>query len=68
MVRVRSAVQAAGLDYESADVSFVPEFTQPVDADVADKVFRLIDALEDSDDVQNVYANIDAPEDALVDA
>ena len=67
-VRVRSAVQTAGLDYDSAEVSFVPEFTQPIDAPTAEKVFRLIDALEDSDDVQNVYANFEAPEDALVDA
>ncbi|MCW2803144.1 MAG: YebC/PmpR family DNA-binding transcriptional regulator [Propionibacteriaceae bacterium] len=68
LVAVRSAIQEAGLDYDSAEVSFVPSVTVEVDADTAGKVFRLIEALEDSDDVQNVYANFDAPEDALQDA
>ncbi len=65
-VKVRSAVQQAGLDYDSADVSFVPEFTQEIDEPTFEKVMKIIDALEDSDDVQNVYANFDAPADALV--
>ena len=56
---VRSALQEAGIDYESADVEFVPNLKVEVDADTARKVFRLIDALEDSDDVQNVYSNFD---------
>ena len=47
------------IDYESADVEFVPNLKVEVDADTARKVFRLIDALEDSDDVQNVYSNFD---------
>jgi YebC/PmpR family DNA-binding regulatory protein len=64
-VPVRTAVQAAGLDYESAEVSFVPEYTQEVDAPTAEKVMKIIDALEDSDDVQNVYANFEASEEAL---
>jgi len=59
LVAVRAAIQAAGLDYESADVEFVPSLKVDVDADTARKVFRLIDALEDSDDVQNVYSNFD---------
>ncbi|MGI8458246.1 MAG: YebC/PmpR family DNA-binding transcriptional regulator [Propionibacteriaceae bacterium] len=62
-VRVRSAVQQAGLDYDSADVSFVPEFTQEIDEPTFEKVMKIIDALEDSDDVQTVYANFDAPAD-----
>ena len=57
--RVRTALQAAGIDYESADVEFVPSLKVEVDADTARKVFRLIDALEDSDDVQNVWSNFD---------
>ena len=61
IVPVRTAVQAAGLDYDSAEVSFVPEYTQEVDAPTAEKLMRIIEALEDSDDVQNVYANFDAP-------
>jgi YebC/PmpR family DNA-binding regulatory protein len=64
-VAVRKAVEAAGLDYDSAEVSFVPEFTQDVDAPTAEKLFKIIDALEDSDDVQNVYANFDATDDVL---
>jgi YebC/PmpR family DNA-binding regulatory protein len=56
-VAVRTAVQQAGLDYESAEVSFVPDYTQEVDAPTAEKLFKIIEALEDSDDVQNVYAN-----------
>jgi YebC/PmpR family DNA-binding regulatory protein len=59
MVVVRAALQQAGLDYESADVEFVPSLKVEVDADTARKVFRIIDALEDSDDVQNVYSNVD---------
>jgi len=61
-VEVRKAVQAAGLDYESAEVSFVPDFSQAVEAEVAEKLERIIDALEDSDDVQNVFTNADLPE------
>ncbi len=64
-VAVRKAVEAAGLDYDSAEVSFVPDYTQDVDAPTAEKLFKIIDALEDSDDVQNVYANFDASEDVL---
>ena len=64
-VPVRQAVQEAGLDYDSAEISFVPEFTQEVDAPTAEKLFKIIEALEDSDDVQNVYANFDASDEVL---
>ena len=59
MVAVRSALQSAGLDYESADVEFVSSMPIQVDVDTARKVIDLIDALEDLDDVQNVYSNFD---------
>ncbi|MFC1407744.1 YebC/PmpR family DNA-binding transcriptional regulator [Streptacidiphilus sp. N1-12] len=59
MVAVRTALQDAGIDYDSADASFVPSVQVELDADGARKIFRLIDALEDSDDVQNVFANFD---------
>lgn len=59
LVAVRSALQAAGIDYESADAAFVPSLKVEVDAETARKVFKLIDALEDSDDVQNIYTNLD---------
>ncbi len=68
LVQVRTAVQEAGLDYDSAEVSFVPSFTQEIDVPTAEKLFKIIEALEDSDDVQNVYSNFDAPDEALVDA
>jgi YebC/PmpR family DNA-binding regulatory protein len=65
-VAVRTAIQHAGLDYESAEVSFVPDYTQQVDAPTAEKLFKIIEALEDSDDVQNVFSNADVPDEALV--
>ena len=59
-VEVRKAIEAAGLDYDSSEVQFVPSFDQEVDSlDVAQKVFRIMDALDDSDDVQNVFTNLD---------
>jgi YebC/PmpR family DNA-binding regulatory protein len=65
LVPVRSALQQAGIDYESADVSFLPSVQVPLDEDGARKVLRLIDALEDLDDVQNVYANFDISDEIL---
>ena len=63
-VEVRKAVQAAGLDYDSAEVQFVASFNQDVDSvEVAQKLFRIIDALEDSDDVQNVFSNVNLTDD-----
>jgi len=59
MVAVRSALQAADIDYESADVEFISSMPVQVDVDTARKVIALIDALEDSDEVQNVYSNFD---------
>lgn len=70
LVTVRTALQSAGIDYDSAEAQFVPSTQIPLDEDAARKIFRLIDALEDSDDVQNVYANFDVSDDvmALIDA
>jgi YebC/PmpR family DNA-binding regulatory protein len=65
LVKVREALQAAGIDYDSADAEFVPNLEVEVDADTARKVFKLIDALEDSDDVQNVFSNFDLSESVL---
>jgi YebC/PmpR family DNA-binding regulatory protein len=59
VVAVRTALQSAGLDYESAEATFLPSVTVELDEEGARKVFKLIDVLEDSDDVQNVYANSD---------
>jgi YebC/PmpR family DNA-binding regulatory protein len=65
LVPVRTALQAAGIDYESADMSFLPSMQVPLDEDGARKVLRLVDALEDLDDVQNVYANFDVSDEVL---
>ena len=65
LVAVRTALQAAGIDYDSADASFVPSVEVPLDADGAQKVFRLVDALDDCDDVQNVFANYDVSDDVM---
>ena len=65
VVAVRSALQAAGIDYESADIAFVPTMEVPIDEDQARRVFRVIDALEDSDDVQDVYANYSVPDEVI---
>jgi len=65
LIAVRTALQGAGLEYESAESSFVPSMTVPLDEEGARKIFKLIDALEDSDDVQNVYANFDVSDAVL---
>ncbi len=59
VVAARTSLVDAGIDYDSADVEFVPNLKVEIDAETARKVFRIIDALEDSDDVQNVYSNFD---------
>jgi YebC/PmpR family DNA-binding regulatory protein len=65
LVAVRTALQEAGIDYESAEASFLPSVTVPLDADGAGKLFRLVEALEDSDDVQNVWANFDVSDEVM---
>ena len=65
LVAVRTALQDAEIDYESAEAGFQPSVSVPVDVEGARKVFKLVDALEDSDDVQNVYTNIDVSDEVL---
>jgi YebC/PmpR family DNA-binding regulatory protein len=65
LIPVRTALQGAGIDYESAESSFLPSMQVQLDEDGARKIFRLIDALEDSDDVQNVYANFDVSDEIM---
>ncbi len=65
LVAVRTALQAAGIDYDSADASFLPSVSVPLDEDGAKKVFRLIEALEDLDDVQTVFANFDVSDEVM---
>ncbi|WAZ20457.1 YebC/PmpR family DNA-binding transcriptional regulator [Streptomyces cinnabarinus] len=65
LVAVRTALQEAGIDYDSAESSFVPSVQVELDEDGAKKIFKLIDALEDSDDVQNVFANFDVSDEIM---
>jgi YebC/PmpR family DNA-binding regulatory protein len=63
LVAARTALQDAGIDYDSAEAEFVPNLTIEVDLETARKVFKLIDALEDNEDVQNIFANFEIPAD-----
>jgi len=65
LVAVRQALQSAAIDYDSAEASFVPSMQVSLDEEGATKLFKLIDALEDSDDVQNVYANFDVSDEVM---
>lgn len=65
VVAVRTALQDAGIDYDSAEAVWMPSMKVELDVDGARKMLRLIDALEDCDDVQNVYANMDASDEVL---
>ncbi|MEY3319758.1 MAG: hypothetical protein RL393_338 [Actinomycetota bacterium] len=61
----RDALKRAGIEYESADVSFLPTVSVSVDAEIARSVFELIDAIEDLEDVQNVYGNFDVSDEVM---
>jgi YebC/PmpR family DNA-binding regulatory protein len=65
LVAVRTAVADAGLEYDSAEVAFLPAVEVPLDEDQAKRLFRLIEALEDSDDVQDVYANYSVSDEVM---
>jgi YebC/PmpR family DNA-binding regulatory protein len=65
---VRAALKAAGIAYESADISWLASVSVELEDDVARRVLRLVDALEDCDDVQNVWANFDVSDDVLAEA
>jgi YebC/PmpR family DNA-binding regulatory protein len=65
LVAVRTALQEAGIDYDSAEAQFVPSTQITLDEEGARKIVRLVDALEDSDDVQNVFANFDVPDEIM---
>ena len=65
LVTVRTALQRADIDYESAEASFIPSVTVPLDEEGAGKLFRLLEALEESDDVQNVWANFDVSDEVM---
>lgn len=63
---VRKAIEESGTKYDSAELTYIPKNTVKVeDAEEARKILALVDALEDNDDVQNVYANFDISEEIL---
>ncbi len=62
---VRDALTDAGIDFEQAEVTMVPKSTVKLEENDARKTLKIIDALEENDDVQEVYANFDIPEDVL---
>ena len=65
LLAVRQGLQEAGIDYDSAEVAFLPTVEVPLDEDGAKRLFRLIEAVEDSDDVQDVYANYSVSDEVL---
>jgi len=62
---VRSALEARGLTFGVAEITMMPQNTVKVEAKQAEQVIRLMDALEDHDDVRQAYANFDIPDDVL---
>jgi len=65
LVAVRTSLQTAGIEYESAETSFLPSMSIPIDSETAKKVFELIEAIEELDDVQNVYGNFDVSDEVM---
>jgi len=65
LISVRTALQNSEVEYESAESSFLPTLSIPLDAEAAKKVFELIEAIEDLDDVQNVYGNFDVSDEVM---
>jgi len=65
LVSVRNSLQKATIDYESAETSFLPTMSIPLDVESAKKVFDLIEAIEELDDVQNVYGNFDVSDEIM---
>ncbi len=63
--KVRQALQEAKIEIESAEVSMIPKTYVPLDGKEAEHLLRLMDLLEDQDDVQKVYANFDIPNEVI---
>ena len=62
---VKEALEASGLPVESAGITMLPKNTVPCSGDIVPRILALIEALEDHDDVQKVYANFDIPDEEL---
>jgi len=65
LMAVRSTLEENDITFSSAEVTMLPKSTQKLDADTAKKALRLMDALEEHDDVQEVYSNFDIPADVM---
>ena len=65
LIAVRDALREARIEYDSAEAAFLPSVEVPLDEEQAKRVFRLIEAIEDSDDVQDVYANYAVPDEIM---
>ncbi len=65
LAAVRDGLAAAGIEFDTAELTMVPKNTVKLEVNDSRKTMKIMDALEDSDDVQNVYANFDIPEDVL---
>jgi YebC/PmpR family DNA-binding regulatory protein len=65
LVATRVAVQAAGIDYDAADIEFLAAVSVAPELDIVQKVFKLVDALDDCDDVQNVFTNMEPSAEVL---
>jgi YebC/PmpR family DNA-binding regulatory protein len=65
LAAVRDAIGAAGIEIENAELTMIPKNTVKLEENDARKTMKIMDALEESDDVQEVYANFDIPEDVL---
>lgn len=65
LVATRQAIQAADIDYDAAEVEFLAAVSVSPEGAIVEKVFSLVDALDDSDDVQNVFTNMEPSSDVL---
>lgn len=63
---VKSAIEGAGLKFENAEVTMIPQNSVKIEGKEAEHMIRLMEALEDSDDVQNVYSNFDVSEELMM--
>ena len=68
LVEVRQALERAGVPFVSAELTMLPQTAVPLGRDKAESVLRLVEALEDLDDVQAVFSNFDIPEEILAEA
>ena len=64
-IEVREALERAGFKYESAEVTMIPQTMAKLEGKQAETMLKLMDRLEDNDDVQNVYANFDISEEEM---